>query len=184
MVNPVNSIIMIIQNKFENTPDLVIKTIESNYLKIYVVFLESLSESDKINDYILKELINNKKKINKHNISSFLAGPKTINITDINKLEFYLTNGFTLVITDNNVFAIETKANITRNVSTPDVETSINGPKDSFTENYQINLGLIKRRIKSSTLKIKEKIIGKKTETLIGTLYIDDITDKNIIKSI
>ncbi|MDE6284916.1 MAG: spore germination protein, partial [Bacilli bacterium] len=64
------------------------------------------------------------------------------------------------------------------------IEPSISGPKDSFTENYQTNIGLIKRRIKSSSLKIEGRIVGRKTSTQIGVLYFDDITDKNMVKTI
>ena len=179
-----NSIVNKIQKEFNNNPDLIIKDIKLTFKTIYILFLESVSGSNKVNDYVLKNIINNKSKITKKNISSFLAGPNTIKINNLDTIEFYLTNGFTIVIIDKNTFAVETKADINRNVSISDVETSINGPKDSFTENYDINLGLIKRRIKSSSLKLKENIIGRKTITKIGILYFDDITDKTMVENI
>ena len=184
MVKMMNSIISRIQKEFNNNPDLIIKDIKLTFKTIYILFLESVAGSNKVNDYVLKNIIDNKGKITSKNIASFLAGPNTIKINNLDTIEFYLTNGFTIIILGKNVFAIETKADINRSVTAPDVETSINGPKDSFTECYDINLGLIKRRIKSSTLKIKEKIIGRKTCTKVGILYFDDITDTKIIKNI
>ena len=180
-----NQLIKRIKKEFNNNPDLIIKDIKINILStIYIVYLETISSSDKVNNYILKNLINKLNKINKNNITNFLAGPNLVIIDNPDLIEFYLTNGFTIIILNNQVYAIETKADISRSVSECSVETSINGPKDSFTENIQINIGLIKRRIKSNTLKTINKYIGRKTKTCASILYFDDITDTNLIKKI
>ena len=150
----VNKIITRISNEFQNNPDLIINDYKINLLNtIYIIYLETISSSNKVNDYILKKIINNIKIINKKNIKSFIAGPNLITIDNIDKIEFNLTKGFTLVILNDLIYAIETKADISRSVSECTVETSINGPKDAFTENIQTNIGLIKRRIKYNTLK-------------------------------
>ena len=80
MVNIINGEIVMnklvekIKSEFSKTPDLIIKELKINMFdKIYVVYLETVSSSDKINDYILKNLIIGKtnNKINKRNILSF-----------------------------------------------------------------------------------------------------------------
>ena len=151
-----NKIILRIQKEFSLNTDLIIKSINTNiFNKVYVVFLETLCSSDRVNNYILKPIILNKKqKINKSNIINFIAGPNTIEITNTDAIEYYLTNGFTLIIIGKRIYATETKADLTRSVAPNEVQTAINGPKDAFTENYQTNIGLIKRRIKTS----KERI--------------------------
>ena len=187
MVIILNKIVERVKKEFNKTPDLIIKEIKLNLLNtLYVVYLETVSGSDKINDYILKNIIIGKtnNKINKQNLLSFLAGPNTKKNVSEDEIEFYLTNGFTIVIFKDVIVAVETRADINRSISNADVETSINGPKDSFTENYQINVGLIKRRIKSSHLKIENRIIGRKTNTNVGVLYFDDITDEDLVKEI
>ena len=180
-----NKIINRLQNEFNKSPDLVIKSITINiFKKIYIAYLETVSSSNKVNDYILKNLILEKDNITKGNIASFIAAPNTIDIKNIDECEFYLTNGFSLVIIDNKILAVETRADINRAVSNSEIESSINGPKDAFTENIQINIGLIKRRIKSSTLKTENRTIGRKTLTNISVLYFEDIADKKLVDNI
>ena len=180
-----NKIINRLKNEFNKSPDLVIKSITINiFKKIYIAYLETVSSSDKVNDYILKNLILEKDNITKGNIASFIAAPNTIDIKNTDECEFYLTNGFSLVIIDNKIIAVETRADINRAVSDSQVESSINGPKDAFTENIQINIGLIKRRIKSSTLKTENRTIGRKTLTNISVLYFEDIADKKLVDNI
>lgn len=180
-----NKIINRLQNEFNKSPDLVIKSISINlFKKIFIAYLETVSSSDKVNDYILKNLILEKDNITKGNIASFIAAPNTLEIKNADECEFYLTNGFSLIIIDNKILAIETRADINRAVSDSQVESSINGPKDAFTENIQINIGLIKRRIKSSTLKTENRTIGRKTLTNISVLYFEDIADKNLVNNV
>ncbi len=182
-----NKIVKRIQNEFTKTPDLIIKKIKLSLLDtVYVVYLETVSSSDKVNDYVLKNLsyMSGTKNTKVINLESILPGPNLKEINNLDEIEFFITNGFTIIIRNNKVLAIETKADINRSVSTPDTEPAINGPKDAFTENYQINMGLVKRRIKSNTLKNEEYIIGRKTKTTIGVLYLDDIAEEELVDSI
>lgn len=185
MVRKLNKIVDRLKKEFSKTPDLIIKEININlFNSIYVIYLETVSGSNKVNDYILKNLITAKNQINKNNLASFLAGPNTKINLKYDEIEYFLTNGFTIIIFKDKIYGVETRADINRSVSNSDVETSINGPKDSFTENYQINVGLIKRRLKSSHLKIENRVLGRKTATNIGVLYFDDIVDIDLINDI
>jgi len=182
-----NKVIKRIQNEFSDTPDLIIKKIKLSLLDTaYVVYLETVSSSDKINDYILKNLSsissNKNKKIT--NTDSILPGPNTVKVKNFDEIEYFITNGFAIIIRNHDILAIEVKADINRSVSTPDSEPAVNGPKDAFNENYQMNLGLIKRRIKSHFFKAKEYTVGRKTLTKVGVLYCDDIAEQEQVKNI
>ena len=176
-----------LEKEFEKNTDFIVKKIETKHFgNIYVIYLESVTGSDKVNDYILKQLtfINNLKNVKKYNIESIIPGPNTVKITKLDQIEFYLTNGFTIVLTNAEILGFETKADINRSVSVPEVQKSIYGPSDAFTENIQINLGLLKRRIKSSHLKSDDLNMGRKTNTKVQILYFDDITDIDIVNNI
>ena len=94
-----NKIVKRLETEFSKSPDFVIKEINLSIFKtMYLVYLETVSSSDKVNDYILKNIILKKDEINKNNVSSFLAAPNTLEIKNADECEFYLTNGFSLVI--------------------------------------------------------------------------------------
>ncbi len=183
-----NKIVTRIKEEFKNCPDLILKEIHLNNKEvIYIAYLESVSGSDKVNDYILKNLslLSGEKEKNLKNIQSLIPAPNTVELTEPDQIEFYITNGFTIVIHNSEIFAMETKADINRGIPEPTSEPAIIGPKDGFTENIQINLGLVKRRIKSSTLKTNSLVVGRKTTTMINILYCDDIAEQeniNLVK--
>lgn len=171
-----------LQNEFKDTPDLIIKKLQVNKLHtIYVIFLETLCSQNKINDYVLKNLTN-KNKIKK--INNEIPGGNLKKLNQYDEIEFYLYNGFTIILDKKNIYAVETKADITRGISTNETEPALKGPKDAFVENYQINVGLIKRRIKSSHLKIKDLNIGRISNNKVGILYIDNIAKKELLNKV
>lgn len=177
-----DKLIIKIKNDFKLVPDLKIKKIKigiNNY--IYVLYLETISDSNKVNDYILKNLT----RYNKHNnLNSNLPGPNTIEIDKYEEIEKYLTNGFAIIISKKNILAIETRANISRSIPDSKREPSLLGPEDAFNENYQINMGLIKRRIKTKTYKSEEIVIGTRTNTILSINYLEDVADYNNVKKI
>ena len=178
-----NKIVSQIKKDFNQISDLKVKSYKGNlFSNIYIIYLQSICSSNKINDYVLKNLsLLTSFNKNLDNLGNALAGPNTVlNITQ-KDIEFYLTNGFTLVIFKNKIYAIETKGELSRNIDTANIEQTIKGPQDAFTENIEANIGQIKRRIKSSNLKNIDLYIGRSTKTKISINYMDNIADlKNL----
>ena len=54
-----NKIVKRLETEFSKSPDFVIKEINLSIFKtMYLIYLETVSSSDKVNDYILKNIIN------------------------------------------------------------------------------------------------------------------------------
>ena len=170
-----------IKEKFSENDDLVIRKVKINiFHSIYVIFFDTLVNQDKINEYILKKLTSIDKL---NNVLNKVPGSNLIKIK-YDKIEYFLYNGFTIIINQNKIYAVETRANLDRSISVNEIEPSLKGPRNSFIENYQANLGLIKRRIKTSDLKCKNLDIGRISKTKIGILYIEKITKTKLVNDI
>ncbi len=165
-----------IKKDYVEVSDLVIKPING----ITIVYLETLADQDKINDYILK--IIPKSKIPK-DIKNLVPSPNVKDIKTYESLTSFLDTGFTIIFNDKQIIAVETKSNLNRSIDTPSTEASLYGPKESLVENYQTNLGLIKRRIKSSKLKNTQSYIGKYTKTMCSILYIKGVVKSELVNS-
>lgn len=179
----------------ENSPDFNVRYIKLKHKYIGYAFYESVSSDDKISNYLIKSIINVSKRItifddlfnNIYNeIENSIYNSKIKVITTIKDTLFYLSSGFTIVFIDGyrKALAIETKEMLDRGVSEVQSEITIKGPKDAFTENYNKNIGLIRRRIKDENLIFKEVIIGKRTKTKVSISYIKDIARIDIVKKV
>ena len=160
-----------IKKDYKDINDLII----NEFNNITFIYLQTLCDQDKIDNYILKYIKLNKK---------YLISPNTKEIKNYLELKKYLENGFLIIINNKEIYAIEVKTVLTRNISTPSTEPSRYGPKDSLVENIEDNLGLIRRRIKTEHLKSINIEIGKVTKTSTNIIYIDNIADINLVKTI
>ncbi|MGO4276661.1 spore germination protein, partial [Paenibacillus sp. TAF58] len=65
----------------------------------------------------------------------------------------------------------------TRSIEEPKLELNVRGPREGFTEDLQTNLGMVYRRLKTSDLKSKSYIIGRRSQTKVSVLYLDTQVD-------
>ena len=165
-----------LKKQFNNSSDLVVKKINN----ITICFLESVCDSNKLNEFIFKNL----KVKTYYSLRNLITGPSVVYVDKYDKLEFYLVNGFAVIFDDNEVLVCEVKGNLYRAINIPTQEATINGPKDSFNESILTNLGLIKRRIKSDKLCNDDMVLGRKTLTKVSILYLNDLVDKSIVSEI
>ncbi len=176
------SFIKRIKNNLNNSNDYIFKELNIDNTRCNIIYNEVLTSTYFINNFVLSSLISLDKKDFK-NIINLLPDN---NILIINKKDiyYYLNNGFLILIIRSYIYAIEVRTNLHRSIGTVSSELSIMGPKDAFTEDFNINLGLIRRRIKTESLINNSFIVGKCSNTKIGVLYIDGICNKKLVKNV
>ncbi|WDC85557.1 spore germination protein [Caloramator sp. mosi_1] len=97
-----------------------------------------------------------------------------------------LLSGKTAVIVDGikSAMIVDTINPKYRDIQESTSEKSILGTRESFTENINLNLTLIQRKIKSPSLKIERFVVGEKTRTECALVYLDDVIDKELLSTI
>ena len=160
--------------------DYIFDSIKINNKTINIIYNEVLIDTKSVNETIYFKLTNIKR-INK-DIRSMLPNCNCIKINYDNIIN-YINNGFIIIIYKD-IYACEVRANLGRSISEVSSELSLSGPKDSFSEIYNTNLGLIRRRIKSDKLKVEDISIGRLTKTKVGILYVDGVVKKDLVNHI
>lgn len=171
-----------------NSSDYVYRTLNILNNRIDIIYIETIANTDDINDYILRKLT----LLKNDNYSDFtdyvINSLPTASISKINsytKSIDKLLMGYTIIIINNKDFiAVETKRNLSRGIDKADYEKSITGPKDSFNEHFNTNVGLIRRRIKSLDLQLERHEIGTLSKTSLGLMYIKGVCKKEIKEKI
>ena len=164
-------------------PDLKIRELKNGDTTVYIIYFETLCKSNTINDFILKPIYDDKIK-SLDDIKNKLPSGNLLEINDENTLYDNLYSGFTIISIDNKFISFETKESLDSGIVTATNEKVIKGPKDAFTENYQSNVGLIRKRIRSKNLKINEYTIGTSSKTRVALFYLDDIVNKDLVNKI
>ena len=181
-----NKIITKLKKDTNNSSYIIYREKYIKKTKIDIIYNETLTDQDKMSNYIYRSLdyidsIYKEKDLLYDVIKNNISNIKIKEIKSYQDICKYLNNGFViLLIEDDYSLALEVKKNLTRSIEKPMTETTIRGSMDSFTENIETNMGLIKRRIKSNKLWNKDMEIGKYTKNKISILTIDGITNNNL----
>lgn len=191
MLDDIEQIVKKLKKETDNLDDIIYRKKKIKKKNIYIIYNEPLTSSDKISDFIMRSL--NQIQEKKISISSLMetiendiSNFKVKKIHQYEQICFHLHRGFTILLIEGEkeALVLETKANIARGISTPESENMVRGAKDSFVEDYQVNLGLIKKRIKTNDLWVKTITIGKYTSTQVGVLSIHNVVKPELVNNV
>lgn len=155
-------------------------------LPFQLTFIETLIESKILQASVLPYLLENQL----HSLGDLEAILPIGNVeisNDVNQIEEKLFSGYLMLTLDGNEkeFAfIFAPKELVRSITTPEVEFSVLGPKESFVESLGQNLNLIRKRIPIKELIIESLTVGKLSKTKIAVIYIDGIANKENVNTI
>jgi hypothetical protein len=101
--------------------------------------------------------------------------------SDAKKLVVGILSGQVAIFYKNDAYLIDVSGFQSRAISQSETELVITGPHDAFTEKSNVNLALIRQRIKSSHLKVIKLCVGEVSKTDVYILYIQDIANMQYV---
>ncbi len=102
---------------------------------------------------------------------------------DLNTAAMKLVNGFCVVLFPGaGAIAFEVKTGEKRSLSAPEVENTVKGPKDAFTETVRTNTSLIRRHMRTPDLRLYETQVGRRSLTNVTVASIEGLTDPSLVE--
>ena len=71
-----------------------------------------------------------------------------------------------------------------RSVTEPENETVVRGPREGFTENLRTNTAMLRRKIRSASLRLEPMQIGDRTHTNICLAYVEGLANPDLLEEI
>ncbi|TCP67094.1 spore germination protein [Baia soyae] len=189
-INP-KAFVSQIVDTLQYPPDLVNHMfVISPNLHAHCVFIETLVDRNKIErellhflskEYISDELESSEDIINA--LQNRIPISSISETTDLNRCIQKLLSGWCLLVTSGTrkVLLLDTSKTHHRNISEPLMESTVHGPQEGFTEEIEINLSLLRKRIKNTHLRIEQFIIGTETETRVRLIYLEHLAPSEVV---
>ncbi len=76
---------------------------------------------------------------------------------------------------------IQARGYAKRDVTEPESETVVRGPREGFNEDLQTNVSLIRRKIRSGQLRSELMIVGRRTATRVCLMYLDGVANMDVV---
>jgi len=183
---------------FNLCPDIVFHEFIINSeegIRAFIVYASSLCDHRTIGDQLMKSILPDSTqkgvKITKANAVEVLK-EKLISLAevdivgDLQGVEDKVLQGNAALLVEGSAQAIiaNARGGEKRAISEPDTEPSIRGPKDGFVEDFETNMTLIRRRIKTSRLKFMITEKGKLTKTKIAICYIEGVANPQVVDEV
>lgn len=88
-----------------------------------------------------------------------------------------------LIFNDSDIaLSFDIKSQSTRSISEPTVEKTLKGAKDSFVESIRVNTALVRRKLRSSDLKLEQLSIGRKSNTGVAIMYVKNLANTKTLE--
>ena len=119
-----------------------------------------------------------------------LANEETITITtekyDEQKLVDYVCNGETLIILlkSKQMIRLQNGEFAHKTPEEPENEQILRGSHEGFVENLDVNIQLIRKRIKNNKLVVKTILLGHETKTTVYYFYVENVVDSEALKTV
>lgn len=146
--------------------------------KIWVCSIDGLVSSSEISDFVMKPLMRATGHVDQSVARTLIYNAVESSVPDMDAATEKLVNGFCVVIYgENQASAFEVKTGEKRSISPPEVENTIKGAKDAFTETVRTNTSLIRRHLRTPELRLEEQVVGRRSLTNVTVCSIAGIAD-------
>lgn len=189
-----------IKDLFKDCYDIIFRWMEVGEVvrvRIAIIFIDGLINKDFISQYAIGYLLQ-EEELRSFTIQGYrttildaiakegLAAAEIKEESDLDNMVNAILCGDTILLVDNmdTGIIIGSRGWPARGIGEPVTETVIRGPRDGFTETLKFNTTMVRRRIKDTKFKIKMQKVGKRSQTDVAIMYIEDIVDPKLLNEV
>ncbi|TMW73369.1 spore germination protein [Alteribacter natronophilus] len=151
----------------------------------YLSYFSSLCDSTPLNEFVFNPL-KKKQCYSLEDIKEALPLKGVKAVSSGKELEEGLNQGQVLIrFEQGEPYGIlaSVRLNENRQISIPEMEYTVIGPKEAFVENLDVNLNLLRNRLPTSSLCVKKVTIGTISRTEVAVVYLKDIANKDNVQT-
>lgn len=107
-------------------------------------------------------------------------------VYDYDSLCLYIMSGFAVLLCDGAGFgiAIGIQGFAHRSIDEPSTHINLRASREGFIEVVRTNVAMVRRRMKSPTLKTTMMTVGERSKTDVSVCYLTDKADMNIVNAV
>lgn len=176
-----------IQSIFKGAGDFIARQLRCGGQTVYAYMIDGLVSGGDASEYILRPMSKLPASTMEELYHKALNGAIYNSVADdcknLDDIALKLVNGFCVVLfPDAGAVAFEVKTGEKRSPSAPEVENTVKGPKDAFTETVRTNTSLIRRHMRTPELRLYETKVGRRSLTNVTVAYIEGITSPELVQ--
>ena len=150
--------------------------------KFAAIYADGIADKQLLGELVVKPLREVKQDAKLDEVKLLLASPEVKDCSKIKDGIAEVSDGNAVLFVDGekDFFIIGLKNPPGRSVAEPPTQVTLKGPREGFTEDIKVNLGLVRKRLKSENLHVKMLKTGQRSDTAVAMVYLDDVVQKGL----
>ncbi|PEL08382.1 spore germination protein [Bacillus sp. AFS017336] len=182
-VNEKTSMLEEVKSAFQFSSDFKYKNYSIGEVTLHLCYLDTMIDSEVIQTHILEQVVS--KDHSDRIITTILDSNDVYTLDECIQA---ILSGNVIVFNNNNKSKAKSYSapsnNSDRSITETVSETITLGSHDSFVESLKINSTLIRKRLRTKELIIKNMTIGKKYPVSLSIFYLNDLTPQSMLQTI
>jgi len=107
-------------------------------------------------------------------------------LDDNDQIIHKMLSGFVVIFTqrDSRALCVACQGYEKRSITEPPTSAVLRGPREGFIEDSTVNISLIRRRVKSKNLAIRQLKVGRRSATTVSLIYLANVADDSIVQMV
>lgn len=173
---------------FGNAGDFVARELSCNGFTLYAYAIDGLTSGADTSEYVFKPLTDHltgetMQLLYDNALRGEIYNSVADECKDLDDVALKLVNGFCVILfPGSGALAFEVKTGEKRGLSAPEVENTVKGPKDAFTETVRTNTSLLRRHLRTPALRLDESRVGRRSLTNVTVAWVEGITSPTLVE--
>jgi len=153
----------------------------------FVGYLKSLTDSKIVNEYILNELTTASPNMTLEQLFDEIPVAEKALISDRKQIQNLMLRGHVAIQRGpeaSHCLLVNAFVFKGRNVTVPEVEVTVEGPKEALVESLDTNLNIIRKRVPIPELRIEEMKVGRISNARVAICYIDGVANEAYLETL
>ena len=176
-----------IRAQFADCDDFIARELQCGEHTLYAYSIDGLVSGGTVSDFVLRPITDHLRgdtvrALYENALTGQIYNAVAKPCKDFQDLTMKLVNGFTVILFPGaGAIAFETRTPEKRSVSPPEVENTVKGPKDAFTETIRTNTSLLRRHLRTPNLRLYGTTAGSDSMTYVVVAWIEGLTDPELV---
>lgn len=159
-------------------------TVNSLQRRVVLLFIPSLTDATLVHEDIIKPLIMSDKPIEDVSSAISVSGIKRERKIRAAIEEMNVGETLLFIEEDPQSFVLKTSKATGRSVDKPQNETTLLGPKESFIENADANISLVRQKIRTEDFTVEKMKIGSRSNNEVYILYNKELAGAEVLDEV
>ncbi|MDD3797499.1 MAG: spore germination protein, partial [Lachnospiraceae bacterium] len=183
-----------IKNSCSGCDDIILRRMRlgtGEQVECLVVYVEAAVSNMMLEDSVIGKLLNHLWELDAEKIRQAVL-ENGLGISDVKELET-MEEAMAALMAGNAIFFLEgytralkisSKGYPGMGVVKAESEKVLRGSREAFSEALKINTALIRKRIRTSELKVEEMFLGRRSQTLLALVYLEELAYPGLLDEV